>query len=110
MSEFTDGVDDFDKNSPTDDDKLWAMLAYIFSPLVPIILLLMDDKKERPFIKEHNMQALVWGVLSFLVSLVTSWMLCIPPLIMWFVAIYWGWQAYQGKSVTIPVITDMVNK
>ena len=31
----------------TSDDKLWALLAYIFSPLVPIIILLMEDKKSR---------------------------------------------------------------
>src|SRR5688572_13420930 len=55
------------ENQPMDvtsDDKLWALLAYIFSPLVPIIILLMEDKKNRPFIRAHNMQALVVGVIS----------------------------------------------
>ncbi len=31
----------------TSDDKLWAALAYVFSPLVPIILMLMEDKKNQ---------------------------------------------------------------
>ncbi|HEX9595901.1 MAG TPA: DUF4870 domain-containing protein, partial [Anaerolineales bacterium] len=57
-------------NSVTSDDKLWAALAYVFTPLVPIILLLIEDKKNRPFIKEHNMQALVWGIVVFLAWIV----------------------------------------
>ena len=35
----------------TDDDKLWSLLSYIFSPLVGIIVLLLEDKKDRPFVK-----------------------------------------------------------
>src|SRR3972149_3824243 len=46
----------------TSDDRLWAALAYVFSPLVPIILLLWEEKKQRPFIKAHNMQALFLGI------------------------------------------------
>jgi uncharacterized membrane protein len=93
----------------TDDDKLWAALAYVFTPLIPIILMLMEDKKARPYIKAHNMQALVWGVLNVIVSVTISPFLCgIPSMAMWLVALYWGWQAYQGQEITIPVITDMV--
>jgi hypothetical protein len=32
----------------TSDDRLFAALAYVFSPIVPIILLLMEDKKIVP--------------------------------------------------------------
>lgn len=97
-------------SSATSDDKLWAALAYLFTPLAPIILSLMEDKKNRPFIKQHNMQALVWGVVSILISFVlgatiilacVAWVAWIPQLI-------WAYQAYQGKSITIPVITDFV--
>jgi hypothetical protein len=42
----------------TSDDKLWSLLAYVLTPLVPIIILLMEDKKNRPFIRAHNAQAL----------------------------------------------------
>jgi uncharacterized membrane protein len=94
----------------TEDDKLWAMLAYIFSPIVPIILMLMEDKKNRPFIKAHNMQALVLGLLSTVIAMVIGWLivpLCLN-LALFVYAIYLGLQAYQGKMVTIPVITDLV--
>ncbi len=86
----------------TSDDRLWALLTYIFSPLVPIILLLMPDKKDRPFIKAHNMQALVLGIVTVITST-----FCIGILV-WFYQIYCGIQAYQGKLVEIPLITNLV--
>jgi uncharacterized membrane protein len=101
-----------DQVSPevTSDDKLWALLAYIFTPLIPIVLLLMDDKKDRPFIKAHNMQALVFGVIFYILVSVLSVVLiglCLLPIGIGF-QIYWGVKAYGGEYVTIPVITDFV--
>lgn len=102
----------FQQYSPevTSDDKLWALLAYIFTPIVPIILMLMEDKKNRPFIKAHNAQALVWGVVVYVISLVLSFIIigaCIGLLGL-VLNIYWGIQAYNGKYVEIPVITNFV--
>jgi uncharacterized membrane protein len=96
----------------TSDDKLWAFLAYILSPFIPIVILLMEDKKERPFIKAHNMQALVLGLINMVIWIILGWtfiLTCIP-LIIWLVMVYWGIQAYQGKYVTVPVVTEFVNK
>ena len=94
----------------TSEDKLWAMLAYVFSPIVPIILMLIEDKKDRPYIKEHNVQALVVGVLNAILAIplsATIILACIPMLI-WLVMLYWGYQAYQGNSIEIPLITKFV--
>ena len=85
----------------TSDDKLWAALTYVFSPIVPIILMLMEDKKNRPFIKAHNVQALILGI----ITVVTSGF-CIGILV-WFYQLYLAYQAYQGKTVEIPVITKL---
>jgi uncharacterized protein len=85
----------------TSDDKLWALLAYIFSPLVPIIILVMEDKKNRPFLKAHNAQALILGIIMVITST-----FCIG-LLVWFYQIYLGIQAYNGKTVEIPVITNL---
>ena len=52
----------------SDDDRLWAMLSYILSPIVPIILLLIPEKRERPFLKAHVAQSLVFGVAVYLIS------------------------------------------
>ena len=93
----------------SDDDKLWVLLAWVLTPLIPIILMLMEEKKTRPFIRAHNGQALVWGLLTIVIGFVLGSFLCgIPGLIMWLIGCYWGWQGYQGQQVEIPVITDFV--
>ena len=98
----------------TSDDKLWALLAYVLTPVVPIILLLMEDKKNRPFIRAHNGQALAWGILNLVVGTALTAVLffCFgaPTVIIWGVGVYWGIKAYQGNMVTIPVVTDFVKK
>src|SRR3990172_8043537 len=96
----------------TSDDKLWALLAYVLSPLVPIIILLMEDKKSRPFIRAHNAQALAWGIFNLVGGTILSAVLffCFgaPSLLIWLVGCYWGYQAYQGKDVVIPVLTNFI--
>lgn len=104
--------------SISDDDRLWAALAYVFTPLSPIIILLMQDKKDRPFVKAHNIQALVYGLvltgLWMLAGVLTFALigLCLYPFlfIAWLVALYWAFKAFQGEMVTIPVVTDFVKK
>jgi len=96
----------------TSDDKLWVALAYVFTPLVPIVLLLLEDKKDRPFIKAHNIQALafglVWWVLTSLLSFAIIGLCLIP--VGFGLQIYWAYKAYQGEYVQIPVLTDFVKK
>jgi uncharacterized membrane protein len=94
------------------DDKLWAALTYVFTPLVPIILLLMEDKKNRPFIRAHNAQALAWGIVFYVVVTITSFFLvglCVLPL-GFILQLYWAYKAYQGQFVSIPLITDFCKK
>jgi len=94
----------------TSDDKLWAALASVFTPIVPIIILVMADKKDRPFIKAHNMQALIWGVVLYVIVAITSAFiigLCIWPLGL-LLQLWWAYQAYQGQLITIPLLTDFI--
>jgi uncharacterized membrane protein len=95
----------------TSDDKLWAALAYVFTPVVPIILMLMEDKKNRPFIKAHNGQALAWGVVFYVVGMISSFTVFLPCILFplgWILEFYWAYKAYQGEFITIPVITNFV--
>ena len=99
------------ETEPTSDDKLFAALAYVFSPLVPIIILFLEDKKDRPFIKAHNIQALVAGLaLGVIVSALTvvTCGLGVVSIVGWLVMLFWAYKAYQGEEITIPVITDFV--
>ena len=84
----------------TSDDRLWAALAYAFSPLIPIILMLMEDKKNRPYIKANNMQALILGIITAVTSA-----FCIGILV-WFYQLYLAYLAYQGQTINIPIVTD----
>lgn len=94
----------------TSDDKLWALLAYVLSPVVPIIILLLQEKKDRPFIRYHNAQALVLGIVNLILAIVLGWtvFLSCVPFIIWVVMVYWGIKAYQGEYVVIPVVTNFV--
>ena len=86
----------------TQDDKLWALLSYIFCPLIGIIVLLMEDKKSRPFVKYNAVVSIVLGILVA----VLSWA-CIGVLVL-FYAIYLGIKSYQGEWVEVPVVSDFV--
>ena len=93
----------------TDDDKLWALLSYIFTPLIPIIMLLLEDKKTRPFIKLHAIQALVFGAVAYLISSILAPVVgigCITGLAALGYSIYLGVKAYGGESVEIPLVTN----
>jgi uncharacterized membrane protein len=84
----------------TSDDRLWAALAYVFSPLIPIILMLMEDKKNRPYIRANNAQALILGIITIITST-----FCLGILVLIY-QLYCGYQAYQGKTIEIPVVTN----
>lgn len=92
----------------TSDDKLWVLLTYIFTPIIPIIILLMEEKKNRAFIKAHNAQALVLGVISWVIGIALGWtcILALIPVAIFIYCIYLGIQGYNGKYNVIPVITN----
>lgn len=97
----------------TSEDRLWAMLAYLFSPLIPLVILLMEDKKNRPFIKAHNVQALALGIVLLVLATIMGFIPvinCIFPFIWLGIVIYYAVKAYKGEYFSIPVLTDFVKK
>jgi uncharacterized membrane protein len=106
----------------TDNDKLMALLSYVIWVIVPLIVLLSETGKQRPFQKYHAVQSLVLAValliIDFIVICPLSLILgaltlgigsicsAIIPLLLWALSIYYGIKAYQGEYVTIPVVTD----
>jgi len=90
----------------TSDDKLWALLSYIFAPWVSIVVLLMDEMKNRPFIKYHAVQSAALAVVLMIASVLLIGV-CLWPFYIIYI-IYLAIKAYQGEYVTIPVITDFV--
>ena len=97
----------------TSDDKLWAALGYpIF--IVAIIVLFMEDKKSRPFIKYHAVQSIAANIAIAIIAAIVSAVtigfgaICIP--LFWLIFFYWAYKAYQGEYVTIPMVTDFIKK
>jgi len=115
------------------DDRLIALLSYasqIFIPLImPLIVLISESSKKRPFQRYHAVQSLALslafmaifaaaGVGAAIVSFVPiiGWLVgiaifCLTPIayMMAVVAmIYYGYQAYQGKRFAIPGLTTFL--
>jgi len=96
----------------TDDDKLWSLLSWIFAPLVPVIVLLLEDKKNRPFIKYNAIQALILSLIGYVLGSVLSFIIvgCFIAVGVLIYQIVLGIQAYNGKTVVVPFITDFAKK
>jgi len=114
MTEQTDlpPVPETPDDEMTSDDRLWSALAYVFSPLIPILLLLMEEKKKRPFVRYHAYQSLALGIAVWVLVVILSFIPvigCITPLI-WLLMLYFAYKAYQGETFTVPVITDVIKK
>ena len=89
----------------TSDDKLWACLSYAI-PIIALVVLFMEDKKSRPYIKFNAVQSLVATVVITIVATVTVGICSILYLVMF----YWAYQAYMGQDVNIPMVSDFIRK
>ncbi|MEX1020010.1 MAG: DUF4870 domain-containing protein [Litorilinea sp.] len=119
--------------SANNDDKLIALLSYVtqvFIPVImPIIVLLSESSKKRPFQRYHAVQSLALTLLFIVVAIAASLgaliiqivpvvgqlvallLFCLSPIayLMAVVAMfYYGYQAYQGKRFAIPGLTTFL--
>jgi uncharacterized protein len=94
---------------PTNYDRLLVFLIYACTPILPVFIMLIEDERERVFIKAHNAQALIWGLFYVVASFSVSVFTCgLPSFLIWLIGVYWGTRAYQGQAVRIPIVTDFV--
>jgi uncharacterized membrane protein len=94
-----------DSGDITSDDKLWALLSWIVWPLA-VVVLLMEDKKNRPFLKYNAVLALVFGIIvqGIVGSITIGCIFILAEIYM----IYLGFKAYQGEWVEVPFFSDFV--
>jgi uncharacterized protein len=94
----------------TDNDRLWAALAWIpvspMWPLFAVLALLLEDTRDRPFIRYHAIVSIVLGLALIPVAIVTLG--C--GAIVYLVFFWWAFEAYNGRVVEIPVISDWVRR
>ena len=97
----------------TSDDKLWAALGYPIA-IVALVVLFMEDKKSRPFIKFHAVQSLIlWALLIVLYGVLSVVTLGFGSLCFWviFAVVLWpAYDAYRGNYTKLPVISDFIRK
>ena len=120
---------EFDPNA-TNDDRVMAALAYasqLINPIgliLPIIILVSETSKQRPFQRYHAIQSLgvsaVIGLLEMGLSVLASaaglsviGVLCLcfifPAMIMlWLLPLYYAIVAYNGKRFKIPGLTQFL--
>lgn len=95
----------------TSDDKLWAALGYPI-PIIAVIVLLMEDKKNRPFVRYHAVQSLLANValwaLYLIITVVTFGVgsLCAP--LVWLATLWPAYESYNGKYLELPFITKLM--
>lgn len=82
------------------DAKLWSLLSYLFCPLIGIIVLVTEDKKNDPFMRFHAVQSIALGVAIMILSAV-----CIG-VIVWIYAIILAFKAHKGEVFEIPFLTN----
>jgi uncharacterized membrane protein len=107
----------------TDNDKMMALLAYIVTIIVPLVILLSESGKQRLFQRYHAIHSLILSggliiitvALSCTVGVVLELLTaglgtcCLLPAILlpYVISIIYGVQAYQGNYVEIPLVTDL---
>ncbi len=111
----------------TENDRLMAALSYASQVIVPIVIpaivLLSEENKQRVFQKYHAVQSLgflvaavIYEILATIVfvglSIVTLgclscilWVLFLLPVVP---AFYYAYQAYQGQYFEIPLVTQFM--
>lgn len=92
----------------TSDDRLWVVLCFLLAPILPLVTLFLDNKKDRPFIKYHTVPTLILGVVEGIVVAILSWIPvvnCIVPFI-YIINIIYAIKANKGVNIDIPVITQ----
>lgn len=105
------------EQSSSAENRILAALGYPIWPIALVILL--TDMKKNSFMRLHAIQALgytaAWVVIFIGLSILTSLpflglaFLFLWPLVYlaWFViALYYAYQAYQGQTFSIPVVSQ----
>jgi len=112
-----------------DNDKMWSLAAYlsqlIIPVIVPVLMLVIDPNKDRPFQRYHAAQSLGFLVAMFVYQILAGIVFavltaitlgCLAP-VLWLIflfpivpAVYYAYLAYQGKRFEMPFLTDLMRK
>lgn len=89
--------------SPTSDDKLWGMVAHLSVPIVPFfgaLALYVVFKDTGRFVKYHAVQSLLLQLVGWILSGVT----CGVGSVVFLLALWLAWRAYNGEWAGYPLL------
>lgn len=91
----------------TENEKMWAALAYFFGIIRAVLAMVMEDSKKSAYVQLHVNQALAIHVVFLIINMLTCGLavLVYIPLLLWH-----AYQAYQGLLFDVPVITPYLLK
>jgi uncharacterized membrane protein len=98
---------------PSSNAKMIALLGWIFAPL-GIIAIFLDEFKSDMFVRAHVIQAAalvlaVWVLNAILSATVILALIALPLGLLCFIyQVFMAIQAYNGKSVEVPVLYGLV--
>jgi uncharacterized membrane protein len=110
---------------PASTDQSNRLLAALGYPIwIIALIIVITDMKKDPFMRIHGWTALFWGVAWLIIWVALQILLRIPFLgwllflftapIFWLaglaLSIYFATQAYGGKIVNIPIVSDWAKK
>lgn len=103
----------------TSENRGWFIVAYFLSLVTGIVVLFLKGEEDKR-LKLHAMQAIFLGILMIIVYVIFTvlsfglfffgFLGGLLNLFIWLYGLYVGFEAYNGKDITIPVITDYATK
>ena len=116
-----------DEDAPSSDDRIWAGAAYLSQALVPVlvpaIMLVSENNKDRPFQKFHAIHALALFAISVIYEIVAAivyamltaisagcfgcilWPVFLVPIV---ALVYYAYLSYSGEYFEVPVLTEFL--
>jgi uncharacterized membrane protein len=118
--------DDPEANS---DDRVWSLAAYLSQVVVPVVvpvlMLVVEPNKDRPFQKYHAVQSLGFLVAVIIYEIVVGTVVgiltaitlgCLLPILLILLllpaiaAVYYAYLAYQGRRFEMPYLTKFMRE
>jgi Chloroplast import component protein (Tic20). len=100
------------KTNKTGIDKSYFIITYLFILLSGVVMLLLYGSRDKR-LKFHSLQAIALGIIAIVVSvlfgLLSPILSSLISVLIWVYGMYIGLEAYAGKDVDIPVVSDFVH-
>jgi uncharacterized membrane protein len=113
------------ENRPASSDQSNRLLAALAYPIwIIALIIVLTDMKKDPYMRTHGWTALFWAVAWLIIWVALQILVRIPFLgwllfltggfLLWLVwlvlSIYYAVQAYNGRTFTIPVVSDWARR